>query len=301
MAKDRDGNPRLLYECSSFVLMYKPHGLATVPLKKQSDNGSREMGKTYDSLLWHAANADPKVLSVHGRNPWEGGALHRLDTATAGIVMFAKDQEFYDFMQQTQKNEMFEKYYTAMTMPNDTLKGLELDKSSAVTTISSYFRPYGVGARQVRPTMDVRRAEPKTIYTTLVKSPGLVPMESDGGFCNDNGNEKDDGEGNSNEMFHCTIAKGFRHQIRAHLAWVGHPIVGDDLYAVAAVSDTDDSNVDSPGQDLALTCVGISFMGKEGDRPMTFMIKGFSSTEFPHTSHFAPWFAKNGYDGIIEL
>ena len=28
----------------------------------------------------------------------------------------------------------------------------------------------------------------------------------------------------------CKIAKGFRHQVRCHLAWLGLPVIGDKLY-----------------------------------------------------------------------
>jgi len=38
----------------------------------------------------------------------------------------------------------------------------------------------------------------------------------------------DNGEGSS--LVRCLIMKGARHQIRAHLASIGHPIIGDSLY-----------------------------------------------------------------------
>ena len=28
----------------------------------------------------------------------------------------------------------------------------------------------------------------------------------------------------------CTITRGFRHQIRVHMAWAGYPLAGDTLY-----------------------------------------------------------------------
>ena len=39
-------------------------------------------------------------------------------------------------------------------------------------------------------------------------------------------------------LVRASIKKGARHQIRAHLAHAGHPIVGDALYGQAGVSDT---------------------------------------------------------------
>jgi 23S rRNA pseudouridine1911/1915/1917 synthase len=33
--------------------------------------------------------------------------------------------------------------------------------------------------------------------------------------------------------FRARIARGFRHQIRCHLSWLGHPVLGDGLYGQA--------------------------------------------------------------------
>ena len=269
--------PKLLYECPSFILMEKPHGLATVPLKKQADeNGPKE------TLLWHAAGIAPQILDVHGKNPWEGGAIHRLDTATSGIVMFAKDQTFYDYMQRAQQNDLFEKYYTAKTVENDALRGININEKDDIITITSYFRPFGSGSKQVRPTLDQRKAQPKQKYTTFAKQTG--------------------------NAFLCTITKGFRHQIRAHLAWTGHPIEGDQLYCLEhlqytvqpTTQTTAQHTSQKPAQELQLMCVGIAFRNQQGCI-QTFLDKGFSIEEFPHTPWFAAQFAKAGGNGIIEL
>lgn len=278
-------SPKLIYEDKSFILMDKPHGLATVPLKKQADE--RDSNKT---LLWHAASIAPQVMDVHGKNPWEGGAIHRLDTATSGMVMFAKDQSFYDYMQRAQQNDLFEKYYTAQTVENDALKGIDINGKGSTITITSYFRPYGPGARLVRPTLDPKKAQPKHEYTTLVKRNGNV--------------------------FLCTITKGFRHQIRVHLAWTGHPIEGDQLYCLENLQRADQCAVQyttqptaqhtfqNPAQELQLTCVGMAFQDQQGC-VQAFLKNDFSNDlsidDFSHTPWFAAQFAKTGGNGIIEL
>jgi 23S rRNA-/tRNA-specific pseudouridylate synthase len=40
-------------------------------------------------------------------------------------------------------------------------------------------------------------------------------------------------------LLEVTIGAGYRHQIRAHLAAVGHPIVGDELYGASLPSSLD--------------------------------------------------------------
>jgi len=261
-----------IFDCKYFLIMDKPHGLPTVPLKNQD---------VQDTLLGQAIEYDNQIMQVKGKNPWEGGSLHRLDTVTGGLVVFAKEQSFYDYMQEMQNEGSFEKYYvaktakTTKTATNDSLKCLSIDEKQDNIIIESYFRPFGPRAKQVRPTLDLKKAEPKKLYTTLVVRKS---------------NEKDKTLSNT---FFCTITKGFRHQIRAHLAWIGQPIIGDVLYGEAAAQ----SLMRQPQtQSIALDCVGLSFIDK-GNKINCFMKKDFSFEDFAHTSRFA----KNTSIAIIEL
>lgn len=225
----------ILYSSESFVIADKSHGIPTVPLKGQSTEGT---------LLGQVAALFPDVMDVVGRNPWEHGAVHRLDTATGGLVVFARTQSFYDHLQRVQAAGSFKKTYVAHCFADDRLRGFDASFNDAslnnassnkdgVAEISSYFRSYGPGAKQVRPTLDIKRADSEVLYTTIVKRLG----ESD---------------------FECTIARGFRHQIRAHLAWIGYPIVGDVLYGNGKENDN-----------LQLDCVSLSFP-LENDKIFSF-------------------------------
>ena len=205
--------PTILFQNNDFAIARKAHNIPTVPLKTQSPNGT---------LLGLVQIECPQILSVQGKNPWEYGALHRLDTATAGLVLFAKTQSFYDYMINIQNKDLFEKTYIALTTKDTRLKGFE-SPNNRTFKIQSYFRSYGKGAKEVRPTLDIKKADSKTLYTTEC-------LVIDGGY-------------------QCKITKGFRHQIRAHLAWIGNPIKGDKLYG----------NTQEKEQDLQLKCIEISF------------------------------------------
>ena len=213
----------MLYECPDFIILDKPHNVPTVPLKGQDPRGT---------LLFEAGTLFPEILSVRGRNPWEGGALHRLDTATSGLVVFARTQSFYDYLQGIQSDGLFLKKYRALTRPDDRLRGTDKDDDlmkGRPVTLKSYFRSYGPGAKEVRPVTDAKRADTPVLYATevcLEKSSGDV------------------------DTFLCTIARGFRHQIRAHLAWAGHPICGDALYGPEGNPEN---------QTLQLDCFEVSF------------------------------------------
>lgn len=245
------GAPLIAYESPSFIIADKPHGMPTVPLKGRSPEGT---------LLGAVARLYPEVLSIRGRNAWEGGALHRLDTATSGLVIFARTQAFYDHLSRIQADGLFAKSYSAVTIPSDRLKGTDADvalRATGKAGITSYFRSYGPGARQVRPTLDIKRADTPVLYTTSValSVPGDLSAPSITSITS--GLSVPGGPGIPTTTLICTITRGFRHQIRAHLAWAGHPIVGDDLYG------TPDGGI------LMLDCFSVSFPDEDG-KPFVF-------------------------------
>lgn len=196
------------YVNQDFLVAYKPHNLPTVPLKNQDA----------DTLLSRIAVLYPEVLAVFGKNRWEGSALHRLDTPTAGLVVFARNQTFYNTLSEIQKKDLFKKTYKAVTEPVKT----PLD-----TTLTTYFRAFGPKGKSVKVCLTCDKADTPKKYTTTLKT---VETNS------------------CNAVFECVITQGFRHQIRAHLAYLGYPIKGDPLY-----------NPNAEKEDLALECTGLEF------------------------------------------
>lgn len=201
----------ILYEEESFLIADKIHGLPTVPLKRNPDQ---------DTLLKRVGALCPSVLEVKGKNEWEKGALHRLDTDTSGLVVFAKTQDFYDFLLSEQRDGRFEKTYRADT-----------DGDTEEKEISSFFRSFGEGRRRVKVEMDERRADSPVLYTTIIS-------------------RKEKG------VYLCTITRGFRHQIRSHLAYLSCPIKGDRLYNPQVLPTSTEP--------LLLDCQKVSFHRPDG-------------------------------------
>lgn len=177
-------------EKKPFLVIYKPQGLASAPLKENDE-----------CALNQAIELFPSIKNVHGKKTVEYGLIHRIDTETEGLLLIALDQEFYDEIQKEQKNGQFIKYYRAKIDTNENI--------SKEFTITSKFRTFGPKGKFVKcvfengSTADKKKCSPK-IYSTHIKINGKEAV--------------------------CSIKEGFRHQVRVHLATSGFPIKGDKLY-----------------------------------------------------------------------
>ena len=189
---------KVIYKDDDIVAFYKPKNLPTVPLKNQE----------CDTLLSLGAACFPEILSPYGKNPWEGTILHRLDTPTSGIVIAARNKETYQYLISLQGDDKIEKKYKAeISEGRKDIPGFEPFPYLPIEgklEIVSFFRSFGPKGASVRPVLSKRKGDER-IYKTEVEvlSPKSVV---------------------------CTITRGFRHQIRCHLSWFGHPIVGDSRY-----------------------------------------------------------------------
>lgn len=195
----------LVYKDEAVLVVNKISGLATVPLSETDDK---------PNLLSAVAAEYPEVLDIASSHSWEGGVLHRLDTLTSGLVLIARNQYAYDRLMVEQYNNRIIKTYTAKVHPTTEQREAFLDFpygdiTQYPTVINSYFRPYGPKGAQVRPVL-VNPEHYKNMGKLVLYTTETVP----------------EGE----NIISCSLSKGFRHQIRCHLAWAGFPIDGDELY-----------------------------------------------------------------------
>ena len=192
-----------------YLIIDKPAGLPSAPLTENDK----------ENAFSKAAELFPQILNVKGKKTIEHGLLHRLDTATSGLMIIAATQECYDFLQQEQKEGRIIKTYLAECRLCISVlrQAQEPQYPGKSFTIQSYFRPFGPGRKEVRPvTADSNKAaldkvEKKVLYTTdiLIKSI-------------DNSKKT--------VLVECKITNGYRHQIRCHLVWIGLPLINDAVY-----------------------------------------------------------------------
>ncbi|MCL2800612.1 MAG: pseudouridine synthase [Treponema sp.] len=152
----------------------------------------------YTLLDWYKANSH-KVFDI----------MHRLDYETHGLVLFARNEKSFNFFKELQDNGEFIKGYSAVCSNFDKLPIPELPH-----TIQSYFRSYGPGRKIVRPVTEIPENNKRRKEIAKDK----------GGFY------KTEIIDINNNVFTLQLKRGFRHQIRCHLCWIGFPILNDPLY-----------------------------------------------------------------------
>ncbi len=221
-------------EENPFVVIYKPHNLPSAPLEENDT----------DNALYQVLSLYPEVAEVKGRKEIEKGLVHRLDTVTSGLMLVATNQNFYDGILKIQEENLFEKTYRAkcdICKDNASLLGgfpvQAFDFREGVKRIEaeSFFRGYGQGMKETRPVTDasgmaaLKKLKRKILYKTEIN---ILSCD----------------EGKAQVL--CTITRGYRHQVRCHLAWAGLPIQNDKVYNYNS-RDTE--------EDICFEASGLSF------------------------------------------
>jgi 23S rRNA pseudouridine1911/1915/1917 synthase len=227
-------------------------------LKHDTGNGT---------LLGWCAARFPELYAVQGRNPWEGGILHRLDYETQGLVLFAKTQAAMDALYAQQEKGLFVKEYQGLSVPNTVpLSGFPLKPliGTVPFTIESGFRSYSKGQAAVRPVVSrAGQGSKRNTLKAVVLDQGnpyrtkVLEMRTAEGCVS----------------FHVQIKRGFRHQIRCHLAWIGFPLLNDRLYGGMVWEEAPLKTKDFAT--MALIARGISFYDPVSGNLRQYTIPGF--------------------------
>lgn len=177
--------------------------------------GTHRDGTLVGALLWEVGARPDRPWG-----DWRPLPVHRLDRATSGLVAFTTHRDAHAAFSGAMAAGLVTRRYRAEVVGvvegDDGLIELPLGRDPDLDYRRTHV-PVSEGGQTAR-----------TTYRVVARRPDTTVLE-------------------------LTLGTGRTHQIRAHLALIGHPVVGDDLYAPTARGRADATET------IALRAVSLAF------------------------------------------
>lgn len=186
----------ILYEDDGLLIVDKPSGIPVHPSILHYDNSLSNGVKYYFDTI----NLHKKIRPVN-----------RLDKNTSGIVVFAKNEYIHDSLSKQMQNNIFKKEYITICEGKFDIKEGTINKPISRKANS-------IIERCVNPT-----GENAITHYKVIKE---IKLD-----CSRNSNSNNnlvDFDWMSELLIN--LETGRTHQIRVHMAYIGHPVLGDSLY-----------------------------------------------------------------------
>ncbi len=147
-------------------------------------------GTLVNALLHHCGSSLSGINGV-----MRPGIVHRIDKDTSGLLMVAKNDKAHNFLAEQIKEHSFYREYEAV------VHGIIKNDSG---TINAPIGRHPVKRKQMAVTAENSK-DAVTHYEVLSRGNGFTHIK-------------------------CRLETGRTHQIRVHMAYLGHPVAGDEVY-----------------------------------------------------------------------
>jgi 23S rRNA pseudouridine1911/1915/1917 synthase len=194
----------IAYEDEHLIVIDKPAGMVVHPAAGNPD------GTLVNALLHHCAG---RLAGIGGvARP---GIVHRIDKDTSGLLVVAKSDAAHEGLARQFADHSIERAYLAITHgvpvpPQGTLRGIiarhHTDRKRMAIMPEEpvrYVAPYD---RRDEPEEPSHRGKHAVTHYRLRESLGKTALVE------------------------CRLETGRTHQVRVHMASIGHPLVGDPVY-----------------------------------------------------------------------
>ncbi len=188
-------------------------------------------GTLVNALLYHYGSLPLPVAAAGGGSRERAGIVHRLDKDTSGVMVVARTQEALRSLSAQFKNRVVKKQYLALV-------GGVIKKGSGTVEV-------GLGRHvKERKKISVHTHSAREAITGFVvkeRYPNATLLEVE-------------------------IKTGRTHQIRVHMAHIGHPVLGDIVYGGSRAAKIGEVRIARQ----MLHAESLSLLHPETGHPMTF-------------------------------
>lgn len=189
-------NITVLYEDADMVAIDKPSGLMTHPDGRTKEQTASDW---FAKMYPESALVGETQRLQNGTEILRPGVVHRLDTDTSGVLVFAKTEGAHAFLKEVFQSHTAKKTYIAFVY------GVPKERKGVIEfSIGRSTQDFRLRSAQPKAKGPLREAITKWEVISDIKTHSLMKVMPE---------------------------TGRTHQIRVHLKAIHHPIVCDPLYA----------------------------------------------------------------------